>query len=347
MRRAATLLTLTAGLLLLAVPAFACGFLVAPNGAVRLVRTATLVGHVDGVEHYVTSFEFQGGGAAFGSIVPLPAEPHTVEKAGSWTLQRLQREFRPPVVAEAAPLAAAGDGATVLREVEIDALDITILEGGGDEVVAWAEENGFDLGEGVGDLLGFYADRSPYFMAARFDPQRAERLDQSVGDGTPIHLAMPTEDPWVPLRILGFDKPAGEVVEADVFLLTEREPTLLPTGRRGPAVEASRPAGSALLDDLRSDENSGWVPERAWLTYLRLREPAGSLTYDLAVDVDGGEPSRTAAFGSAAVQPVVEAAPPTPAAPSAPGPALPLLLAVGALVVSGGLLRLAVRTGPS
>jgi hypothetical protein len=34
----------------------------------------------------------------------------------------------------------------------------------------------------------------------------------------------------------------------------------------------------------------GWVPERAWLTYLRLDVAAGDLDYDLATDVDGGEP---------------------------------------------------------
>lgn len=330
MRRSATVTVLTAALLLVAVPAFACGFLVAPNGAVRLVRTATLVGHVDGVEHYVTSFEFQGGGAAFGSIVPLPAVPTTVERAGSWTLQRLRQETQPAPLAEAAPLAASrADGATVLQEVEVDALDITILEGGGADVFAWAEDNGFDLGEGAADLLGFYAERSPYFMAARFDPERAERLDQAQGDGTPIHLAMPTEDPWVPLRILGFDKPDQEIVEADVYLLTEDEPTLLPAGRPGLSLEASRPAGPALLDDLRSDENSGWVPEQAWLTYLRLQEPAGTLTYDLAVDVDGDRPSRQAAFGLASVPAAV--------------PLVPLAVAVGILMLAGGLLGLAVR----
>ena len=42
----------------LAAPAAACGGLVAPNGAVQLLRTTTLAAHVDGVEHYITSFAF-------------------------------------------------------------------------------------------------------------------------------------------------------------------------------------------------------------------------------------------------------------------------------------------------
>src|SRR5437763_9505309 len=77
-----------------AAPAGACGGLVAPNGAVRLLRTSTLAAYHDGVEHYVTSFQFAGGsdqavGASdaagpseFGSIVPLPGIPTTVERGG-------------------------------------------------------------------------------------------------------------------------------------------------------------------------------------------------------------------------------------------------------------------------
>ncbi|HJR45331.1 MAG TPA: hypothetical protein VJ927_06970, partial [Actinomycetota bacterium] len=76
MRRSVpTLLMAALFVMLLAVPAWACGGLVNPNGTVSLVRTTTMVGYVDGIEHYVTSFEFAGGGAEFGSIVPLPGIP--------------------------------------------------------------------------------------------------------------------------------------------------------------------------------------------------------------------------------------------------------------------------------
>ncbi len=68
---------------LFAVPAWACGGLVAPNGGINLVRTSTLAAYHDGVEHYVTSFEFNGeGGGEFGSIVPLPGVPTDVVKGG-------------------------------------------------------------------------------------------------------------------------------------------------------------------------------------------------------------------------------------------------------------------------
>src|SRR6186713_3423250 len=87
---------LLAGLLLVAVtatPALACGGLIGPNGAVNLLKTTTLAGYSDGVEHYVTAFEFAGvGGGAFGSLVPLPDIPSSIVKGGDWTLQRLVLE---------------------------------------------------------------------------------------------------------------------------------------------------------------------------------------------------------------------------------------------------------------
>ena len=62
-----------------ALPAFACGGLVAPNGAVRLGRATTLVAWHNGIEHYLTTFTYQenntNSGANLGWIVPLPAVP--------------------------------------------------------------------------------------------------------------------------------------------------------------------------------------------------------------------------------------------------------------------------------
>src|SRR5262245_51792045 len=98
MRRRLPAALLGAGLALLVIagPTLACGGLIGPNGAVNLLRTTTFAGYHDGVEHYVTAFQFQGGGGAFGSITPLPGVPSSVEKGGDWTLQRLIRETDPP-----------------------------------------------------------------------------------------------------------------------------------------------------------------------------------------------------------------------------------------------------------
>src|SRR6266852_6305298 len=82
-------------------PALACAGLIGSNGAVNLGRTTTLAAYHDGVEHYVTAFEFQGGGGQFGTLIPLPGVPSSVERGGAWTLQRLERETTPRKLAEA------------------------------------------------------------------------------------------------------------------------------------------------------------------------------------------------------------------------------------------------------
>ena len=78
-----------------ALPALACGGLVAPNGSVRLARAATLIAWHDGVERYMTSFTYVGDVKNLGWIVPLPAVPLQIQEGGAWTLQRLVRETRP------------------------------------------------------------------------------------------------------------------------------------------------------------------------------------------------------------------------------------------------------------
>jgi hypothetical protein len=333
---------LVAGLALsgaLAGPAAACGGLVAPNGAVQLLRTTTLAAHVDGVEHYVTSFAFASPEASFGSIIPLPGEPTEVERAGRWTLQRLVQEITPPLAA--AENDSGGDSATadesveVLQNVQIDALDVTIVRGGGSEVAAWAEEQGFTISDDAPELLDFYSDRSPYFMAARFDADLAAADDFSEGDAIPVHLAIPTEDPWVPIRILGLDKVGSEIVEADVFLLTDERPSLL--GPAAMVLERSEPASDLLLDDLRSDRRSEWVPDEAWLSYLRVDAPAEELVGDLAIDVDGDEPSRVAAGlsgGESAAGPTVRTG------GGADEPWLWVAIALGAAALLGGVVVL-------
>ncbi|MGH9026453.1 MAG: hypothetical protein ACRDWD_10135, partial [Acidimicrobiia bacterium] len=81
MRRIAVLVSLVAAFVAVAAPAaLACGSLVAANGSVQLIRTATLAAYQDGVEHYVTNFEFAGAPESFGSVVPLPGEPTKVQR---------------------------------------------------------------------------------------------------------------------------------------------------------------------------------------------------------------------------------------------------------------------------
>jgi hypothetical protein len=65
-------------------------------------------------------------------------------------------------------------------------------------------------------------------MAAQFDAAEAVKRGQRAGDGTPIHLTIPTKNPWVPLRILALGKTTSDVISADVFLMTDNVPAMLP-----------------------------------------------------------------------------------------------------------------------
>jgi len=290
----------TAALLLSAAPALACGGLIGPNGAVNLLRTTTLAGYHGGVEHYITAFQFAGGGGAFGSLTPLPGVPSSVEKGGDWTLQRLIRETQPEQFAFRAAFAldAVGQSAEEIMKVRIDALDITVLRGGADQVGQWAKDHGFRLPPDAPEVLEFYASRSPIFLAAAFDGEAALARGQAVGDGTPVHITIPTPNPWVPLRVLALGKTGTERIEADVYLLTDIAPTMLPapSGRNGIALTHSAAATESLLTDLRSDQGMEWIPESAWLSQIVIDASADQLRFDLAIDASGqGTPSRVQA----------------------------------------------------
>jgi hypothetical protein len=278
----------------------ACGGLIGPNGAVNLLRTTTFAGYHDGVEHYVTAFQFAGGGGKFGSITPLPGIPSSVVKGGDWTLQRLIRETQPEPLFDLAFRAAAAPAASAeeLMKVRIDALDITVLKGGAAAIGAWAKDHGFRLPPDAPEVLDFYASRSPIFLAAAFDADAAKARGQQIGDGTPVHITIPTDHPWVPLRILALGKQPAERVDADVYLLTDQRPSLLPRPieRNGLVLAHSAAASDQLLSDLRSDRGMGWVPGNGWLTQVRIDAAASQLSFDLAVDETGsGHPSRVAA----------------------------------------------------
>jgi hypothetical protein len=294
----AGLAAVAAALIATTQPAAACAGLIGPNGAVNLLRTTTFAGYHNGVEHYVTSFQFAGGSGQFGSLIPLPGIPDKVEKGGAWTLQRLIRETTPLRLSDNFALrsAVAGPAAHGLRVVRRVAPDITVLKGGGAEVGKWATDHGFRLPPAAPEVLDFYANRSPIFLAAVFDADAAKARGQRIGDGTPVHVTIPTANPWVPLRILGLGKNADDRIDADVYLLTDQRPAILPYPfANGMRLDHSAIATTLLLNDLRSDKGMDWVPESGWLSKIAIDASAGQLTYDLAVDAKGTSPSRVAA----------------------------------------------------
>lgn len=295
--------------ILVAGPTLACGGLIGPNGAVNLLRTTTFAGYHDGIEHYITAFQFQGGGGAFGSITPLPGIPSAIEKGGDWTLQRLVRETSPDLAFDA--VRARAPGAVELMKVRIDALDVTVLQGGAADVGQWAAAHGFRLPPDAPEVLDFYASRSPIFLAAVFDADAAAERGQAIGDGTPVHVSIPTPNPWVPIRILALGKTGSDRIDADVFLLTDRAPAFLPapTGDNGLRLDHSAVATASLLDDLRSDRGMGWVPADGWLTKVAVDASATQLSFDLAVDASGqGMPSWVQAGFDAQPPMIIESA---------------------------------------
>lgn len=285
----------------LALPAFACGSLVAPDGDVRLARATTLVAWHDGIEHYLTSFAYVGNESNVGWIVPLPANPLKIEQGGAWTLQRLAIETHPQVLQRAAFGAAdsaAPAGAQVLQQVQVEALDITVLKGSGPDVIDWCNTNGFFLSDDTRAHLLTYANGSPYFMAAKYDTAAAKARGQQVGDGVPLLLTMKTDHPWVPLEVLALD---GQEVHADLYMLTDMavntSEAAAVVGQSAVGSELPNAPGfrvafqerltSKLYHDLSTDRNMGWVRQDSWLTYLTLDAKEEQVTYDLGVTSGG------------------------------------------------------------
>jgi hypothetical protein len=321
-------------------PAFSCGALIGPRGSVNLSRTTTLAAHHWGVEHYITAFTYEGGGGRFGSIVPLPAMPSKIEKGGAWTLQRLQRETQPAFAAEAvAGRSASTSGPAVVYETHVDALDLKVLRGGGRAVGEWAVQHGFRLPPDTPAVLDFYASRSPYFLVAVFDSKDAQQRGTRIGDGIPIHISIPLKDPWIPLRILGLGKTANDRIDADLYLLTDRRPSLLPAAGDGYTLEREVPASDQLLKDLRTDRGMGWLPAHGMtLTHLVVDASEPQLDYDLAVNDLGGAPSRERAGLPPLATPVPTKAPVvTTPAPSAPPSFYPQALPAGTTRTSSTL----------
>ena len=215
-------------LLVTAAPAVACGGLVGVNGTIKLTRTTTLAAYHDGVERYVTAFDFSGSGKEVGSIVPLPGVPSKVERGGNWTLQRLEREVAPPerFAAEADGRDDAGSSAPrccsrrrSTRSTSRSSRAAAPRSG------KWATDTASCCTPDAPAMLDFYASPQPDLHGRALQRRRVpSRLGQNTGDGTPIMLTIPTTGPWVPLRILGLGLDKSRIVDADVFLLTDQPP---------------------------------------------------------------------------------------------------------------------------
>jgi hypothetical protein len=333
-----------AALVLQAAQALACGGLVAPDGDVRLAKATTFVAWSAGVEHYVTSFAYTGAVVDVGWIVPLPAVPTSITEAGAWTLQRLEREFAPPVefaggAVEAS--AAVPDAAVVVEQVQVEALDVTVLKGSGQAVINWCIHNGFLVSAEIQNHLLRYASTSPVFMAAKYNTSVALQRHQQAGDGVPLLITMRTPRLWVPLEILANE---GAPVNADLFLLTDtplRTQSGIPvdsSASKGASIDGApdfvvagaEPMNASLHHDLSSDRNMSWVPAHGYVAYLTLNAPGADVTYDLGVG--NGNVIRLVSFGTPVVN-LEGATAVSPAAPDISGVLFPVLLIAATMLV--------------
>jgi hypothetical protein len=288
--------------------AFACGGLIAPDGDVRLARASTLIAWHNGIEHYLTSFSYQGAEKHVGWIVPLPAVPESIKAGGAWTLQRLNIESHPERRAFFGGVDTAASSAQVLQQVQIEALNVTVIKGSGTEIVNWATHNGFFLNEDTRAHLLTYAKGSPIFMAAQYDTHLAQQRHQLQGDGVPLLITMKTEHPWVPLEVLALD---GQQVQADLYFLTDMPLNVSGLNAKigqsavggdfpnvsGLKVAFQEQMPAQLYQDLSSDRNMSWVRPDSWFTYLSLDAPSERVTYDLGITNTGV--MRLAPFGTA------------------------------------------------
>jgi hypothetical protein len=293
-----------------ALPASACGGLVAPNGSVRLERATTLVDWHDGVEHYMTSFTYQGNATNIGWIVPLPAVPDKIEEGGAWSLQRLFREThpQPPFLLESLSAADLAGSAEVLQQVQVEALDITVLRGSGQAILDWAAKDGFAIDVETRDHLIVYAKGSPIFMAAKYNTARAQARRQIRGDGAPVLITMKTPHPWIPFEVLGV---GTQQVQADLYLITDKPVNTSEwravagvsgvgttvNGAPGFTLEYQEQMNPSLFHDLSTDRNMSWVRPDGWLTYMSLDSPSQKVTYDMSVSPMGVV--KIAQFGTA------------------------------------------------
>jgi hypothetical protein len=234
--------------------------------------------------------------------------------------------------------ANAGAPAIVIEQVQVEALDVTVLKGSGQAVIDWCTHNGFLVSAEIKDHLLRYASSTPIFMAAKYNTSLALQRHQQAGDGVPLLITMHTPHLWVPLEILAT---TGTPVNADLFLLTDQplrtangllvtsaltDGTTLDSAP-GFTLAGAEPMNASLHHDLSIDRNMSWVPAHGYLTYLTLNAPGGLVTYDLGVGADNV--IRLTSFGTS-VAGLPTGAIATP--PSLSDILFPALLIAGAIV---------------
>jgi hypothetical protein len=229
----------------------------------------------------------------------------------------------------------------VLQQVQVQALDITVLRGSGQAVLDWASENGFAVDAETHAHVLQYAKGSPIFMAAKYNAGRAQKQRLLFGDGAPVLITMKIPHPWVPFEVLA----AGQQVQADLYLLSDKPVNTSEwraligasgvgtkvQGAEGFSLDFQEKMTDSLYHDLSTDKNMGWVRRDSWLTYLTLNAPDSQVTYDLSITPMGVV--KVAPFGTKPMSIVDGTAVDQPLdAPTAPMGTAQTLLVLGLVI---------------
>ena len=285
-RLAVTLPAALLGLLLAAAPTLACGGLIGPNGAVNLLRTTTFAGYHDGEEHYVTAFQFAGGGGSFGSITPLPGHPERGREGRRLDAPAPHPRDRPRSTSSPPRPSARQRRPTLARGAH---------EGP-------HRRPGRDRPPGRRRRHRRSGPRTTA-SASRPTPPRCSTSTRAAARSSSPRRSTPTRprsgasssatgprstsrsppttrgsrsgsSPWA--------RRARSASRPTCSCSPTRVPALLPApdGDHGMRLDHSAAATTSLLDDLRSDRGMEWIPSEAWLTKV-------------AIDADAAEPRRT------------------------------------------------------
>ena len=258
----------------------ACAGLIGSNGAVNLGRTTTLAAYHDGVEHYVTAFEFQGGGGEFGTLIPLPGVPTNVERGGAWTLQRLRA--RDAAAGRAgfagdsalAPAARRRRGAAAgahrrARHHRAQGRRRRTSRRGRRSTASASRRTRRRCSTSTRSAARSSSRRS----STATPPQRAASRSATARPST-SRSRRRTRGCRCASSALG--KQPDDRVDADVFLLTDEQPALLPAPQRRPCADAQR-AGDDARCSTTCAPTTAWAGCRspAWLTKLRIDSAGG------------------------------------------------------------------------
>jgi len=250
-----------AALLALApVLAHACGI---PFEARITYERALLI--VDGErQQLITSVDLSEANPAAAVIFPIPGEPQVDQPPGGDALfAYLQEATRPEVRREQRLVwrsdgdgaGAAGGGSALLGRETLGGYDVARLAGESGAVLAWLDQNGYQLPPAAAPILAAYAAEGWRFVAVK--------LADAAPNGSlaPLRISYQAERALYPMRLGALsDRP----VAVDLYVLAAGRMAAerLETTFAGPTMELAPPAPPALarlidgpyLTRLRSEE---------------------------------------------------------------------------------------------